>query len=188
MIIIEIDGKEWNLPSGWEEVNIEMFEKIVYQSNILNEYKSNQEFALDMFSVLTGAPKEDLTRLTRKSFELLSDKTDWVREEIKPSKKRIWEIDGVEYIAVEDLSSLSMGESISLELMINNSTPETLLTNILPILIRRVKTIEKATGEIKKVPDAFDDKEYNELKELFKKNLNVADVYELKDFFLGTEK
>jgi hypothetical protein len=188
MITIEIEGKEWDLPSDWTEVNLEMFEKIVYQSNVLNEYKSNQEFALDMFSVLTGAPKSELIKLTRKSFDLLSEKTDWVTQEVKPTKKREWTINGVDYIAVEELSSLTMGESISLELMINNSTPETLLTNILPILIRKVKVIEKENGEIKKVPQPFNDSEYAELKEIFKKNLNVADVYEIKDFFLGIEK
>jgi hypothetical protein len=183
MITVELEGREWNMPAGWNEVSIEMFEKIVKQSSMLNDYKSQTQFAIEMFHVLTGAPIEDLNKMTRAGFETLSKYTEWVNTEIKGTKRKTWVFDGIEYMAIEDLNALTMGESVSMELIINDSTSEELLTNLLPVLIRKVKKIQKTNGKVKKVPDAFDANEYNELKELFRKNLMVADVFELKSFF-----
>jgi hypothetical protein len=183
MILIELGDKEYKMPEGWNEVNLEMFERIVKLSSLLNSYKSEIEFSLDMFSILTGAPMEELKKLTRGGFETLSSKVEWVNTDIKPSGKKSFILDGEEWMPVDDLQSLSMGDSISMELMIKDSTDETILTNLLPVLIRRVKKIQKANGRVKKVPGDFEADKYEETKELFKKNLYVADVFQLKSFF-----
>ena len=88
------------------------------------------------------------------------------------------------YIAISDFNKLSMGDNISLELMINESTEHNLLSNILPILIRKAKV--KGDGSL--VPDEFDGDKYNELRELFKKELKVTDVLHLSNFFFNGEK
>lgn len=183
MVIIELEGEEYNMPSGWDEVNIDMFEKIVHLSTGLSKYKSEIEFSIDMMALLTGAEKESLMKMTRKSFETLNGRLSWVNTEVKPSKKKIFTIDGEEFMPIENLNELSMGESISLEITIKDSNEANILTNILPILIRRVKLVERTNGKRKKVPASFNAEEYEELKELFKNNLTVPDVIELKAFF-----
>ena len=187
MITIEIENKEYKIPSGWNDVNLEMFEEIYKLSSILNSYKSETEFSLDMFQVITGAPKEDLLKLTRKGFETLVKWTEWATGDIKPTNKKIFIIDGEEWMPLEDLTTLSMGDSISLELLIKESKDWELLTNILPVLIRPVKVVGKTNGKTKKVPGDFDANNYNEIKELFKKELKVADVFQLRAFFSNTE-
>jgi hypothetical protein len=120
--------------------------------------------------------------MTRGSFEQLSNLVGWASENVVPNGIREWTIDGEEWMSVKNLDSLNMGDVVSLEIMIANSNPHDLLTNILPILIRRVKLVQKG-GQTCKIPSDFNADEYNEIKELFKKNLMVSDVSELKDFF-----
>lgn len=183
MITIELEGREYKVPESWNEVNIKLFEEITRMATLLPEYKSDVQYTLDMFSVLTGAPVEDLVKMTRKGFEDLSKVCDWVNEEVQASDKKVWVFDGIEYMPVENLDSLTMGDSVSLELMIKESSEATILGNILPILIRKVKKIQKENGKIKKVPGEFVADEYNETKELFKERLMVTDVIRLKSFF-----
>ena len=183
MIIVEINNKEYNLPQSWSEVNIEMFEKIMKQASILSTYKSQVLYSLEMFSILCGAPIEDLKEMNRESFDKMGELCDWVNDNIEPSGVDTWTIEGVEYKAVSNLNSLNMGDNISLEMMINESDEANILANILPILIRKTKDVVKEDGTKKKVLADFDADNYSETRELFKKNLNVADVFQLKSFF-----
>lgn len=183
MIIIEINNKEYNLPQGWNEVSIEMFEKIMKQASILSTYKSQVLYSLEMFSILSGASIDELKEMNRESFDKMGDLCDWVNDEIPPTGKSEWIIDGVEYKAISNMNGLSMGDNISLELMINESDEANILGNILPILIRKTKKITKEDGSIKTTIAEFDADNYSDTRELFKKNLNVADVFQLKSFF-----
>lgn len=182
MIIIELEGKEYKMPEGWNEVNLEMFEKIIKHIGLLSEYKSQYQYSIEMLAILIGCPYDDLKKMTRGSFEELSNLVHWASENVVSTGVREWNINGEEWMAVKNLDSLNMGDVVSLEIMIANSNPDDLLTNVLPILIRRVKLVQK-NGEVCKTPSDFDADEYNEIRELFKKNLMVSDVSELRDFF-----
>lgn len=182
MIIIEINEKEYNLPQSWNEVNIEMFEKVMKHASILSTYKSEVLYTLEMFGILSGAPIEELRKMNRESFEKIGNLCEWANEEITPTGKNRWIIEGDEYMAVDNMNSLSMGDTISLEIMINESDEANLLGNILPMLIRKVKKITKTNGSIKELPSEFDADNYDEVRNLFKKNLYVGDVFELKSF------
>ena len=182
MIIIELEGGEYQLPQKWEEVNLEMFEKVVDLAAVFGDYKSRYQYSIEMLAILTGAPVEGLSKMSKKSFEELSTACEWASAEVISSKKREYIIDGEEFMAVDNLDSLEMGDVVSLELMISSSEVSRLLTNLLPILIRRVKVINRNGKEVK-VPGPFVAEDYEELKEKFRKNLSVADVNHLKDFF-----
>jgi hypothetical protein len=187
MIIIEIEGNEYNLPQGWDEVTLDMFEKISSHSLLLSEFKSETLFSLEMFSILLKCPVNDIKKLTRKSFEILAEKCAWANKEIVPRKVKKFLIDGEVYVPVKDLNSLTMGDSVSLELMINESNESNILTNILPIILRKGKTILKGSKEVL-VPSEFDADNYGETRELFKQNLMVSDIIEFKLFFLNGGK
>jgi hypothetical protein len=136
-----------------------------------------------MFSILSVASVDELKEMNRESFDKMGDLCDWTNDEILPSGKSSWIIDGVEWSAVNNMNALSMGDNISLELMINESDEANILGNILPILIRKTKEVTKENGEIKKSLMDFDADSYEETRTLFKKHLNVADVFQLKSFF-----
>ena len=183
MMVIELEGMEYNLPEGWSEINLEKFEKLVKHFSVLSEYKSQFQYAIELFAILLDAPIENLSKITKGSFEILSEKVKWSNGQIESTGVKEWTIDGEDYIAIKNLNSLEMGEVVSLELQISNSKNWELLTNILPILIRKVKVVNLPNGETKKVPEKFDADNYEETKEFFRKHLMVADVNELKDFF-----
>lgn len=188
MKVIEIGGIDYKMPEGWFDVSVEKFEKIMKHSSLLNEYKSQTLFALEMFSILLDAPVDVVKRLSRESYQILSDECVWVNKDIKPSNRMTFEIEGDLYIPIKDLNKMNMGEAIDLELIINDSTKEELLINILPILIRKAKPIIKENGETELIAEDYDADIYAKNKELFKKHLMISDVIKFKDFFLNGEK
>jgi hypothetical protein len=182
MLIVEINEKEYNLPENWSEVTVEKFEKIMRHSSFLSEYKSQTLFALEMFGLLLDCPVEEIKKLSKDSFSVLSEKCAWANEEIKSSLRNEFHINDKVYIAVKDFNKLSMGDAVSLEIMIGESKNEEILGNILPMLIRKAKPVVK-NGESVLEAGEFNADEYNELRDLFKKNIMVTDVIGLKDFF-----
>lgn len=185
MIIVKLEGKEYKMPEGWHEVTVGQFQTIVELAAKFTdgEYDTQVEYVLDIFGGITGAPKEDLLKMTRQSFDTLSNKLNWVTDEVIPTQKSNWVLAGEEYIPVKNLDSLSMGDSISLELMIKESNEWNVLGNLLPMLIRKVKKIDDGSGKIKKVPGEFIAEEYEITKKLFLENMMVSDVIQLKSFF-----
>mgnify|MGYP003640850182 CR=1 FL=1 len=186
MKIFEINNKDYNLPQDWNEVNLEMFERIVKHSGILSEYKSKILYAIEMFGILLDAPIDEIKKLDRKSYDILANNCEWATKEVVSSKRREWKLDGETWRSFDELNKLTMGDSISLELMINESNEQNLLTNILPILIRKEKKVTRGDKEITILED-FDAESYEETKQLFRKNIMVSDVIWLKDFFLNGE-
>jgi hypothetical protein len=186
MKIFEINNKDYNLPQDWNEVNLEKFERIVKHSGILSEYKSKILYAIEMFGILLDAPIDEIKKLDRKSYDILAENCEWATKEVVSSKRREWQFDGETWRSFDELNKLTMGDSISLELMINESNEQNLLTNILPILIRKEKKVTRGDKEITILED-FDAESYEETKQLFRKNMMVSDVIWLKDFFLNGE-
>ena len=67
-------------------------------------------------------------------------------------------------------------------MIIKNATPSNLISELLPLLVRRA--IYKGKGKkTKLVPSKFDAENYQELKEEMKHNLMITDVMQLKGFF-----
>lgn len=183
MTIIELEGKEYNLPEGWHEINLEKGEKLMKHFSILSEYKSQFQYAIELFAILLEAPIENLSKITKGSFDILAEKVKWSEGKIEPTGVKEWEIEGQKYMAIKDLNSLEMGDMVSIELQIANSQNWELLTNLLPIIIRKAKEITLPNGDVKFVCDKFDADNYEETKQLFRKNLMIGDVNELRDFF-----
>lgn len=184
MKIIEINNQDYNLPEGWHEVNVATFELIMKAVMEKKDEDSDILYALNIFSILLNADIEIIKTMTRDSYEKLAELCDWCNQvdEIQNNDINEWIIDGVEYIGMKNLKCLTMGETVSLETVINNSKEYEVLTNILPVLIRKVKKVTKNGIEVK-VPAPFDADEYSELKEIFKNNLMISDVLKIKSFF-----
>lgn len=182
MITIELEGTEYTMPGSWSEVNLKTFEKIKSQLAIFGDYKSMNQYALDLIQILSEAPVDKLRNMTRASFDELQASISWVTEQVKLDNKKVFNINGVEYMAFENLNSMSMGDSISLEIMIAESNETNVQSNILPILIRKSKEVIK-DGQVVKVPGEFDADNYNETKELLMENLKINEIMWVRDFF-----
>jgi hypothetical protein len=182
MIKIELNNKTYDLPQSWNEITVERFERIQKHATLINTFKSQTQFAFEMYAFILDAPVEELRMITKSSFDILSEKCTWATGDIKPTKKKRFKIDGEDYIPMEKLDKLTMGDVASLELMIAESSSEEILGNILPILIRPAKKIIKGDKEVE-VPGEVDWENYADIKDKMKKNLMVADVINFKDFF-----
>ena len=187
MKTFELQGQEYTLPEGWHEVNLATFERMVEHSGNLAEYKSNLQFALEMLSILLEMPVDTLKRLNKQSFDILSDSCEWANQNIIPTNKKEFDIDGEIYVPLTDLNQITMGEQIDLEVLASDSKSNEMLTNLLPILVR--KAVPKSVkGESVLVPEEYDSSTYHDRKQLFRENLMVADVITLRDnFFFGAK-
>lgn len=183
MVIVKIMDKEYELPENWDEVNLDKFERIIEKNGLISEYKSQILFGLEIFGILIGADIEDLKSLTKTSFETLSNEISWINEAPVGVDKDEFVIEGEVFKPLKDLNKLTMGDNISLELMIAESNEANLLINILPILLRKVKKIKNENGEWSEELEPFDADKYMERKKLFSKNIYITDVINFKDFF-----
>jgi hypothetical protein len=183
MVIVKLIDKEYEMPEGWNEVNLSKFEQILEKNRLIAEYKSQILFGLEVFSILIGCPMDDLRNLSKSSFEILTKEIEWVNETPKAEHKEEFIIGGEKFKPLRDLNKMTMGESISLELMIKESNEANLLINILPILLRKVKQVKDEKGNITEELIPFESEKYEERKNLFKENIFITDVIAFKDFF-----
>ena len=182
MVIVKIAEHEYNLPESWDEVSLEKFRKIVEKNQLISEYKSQILFGLEILSILIDCSVEDLKNISKASFETLVEEIKWIHTAPVAKEKEEFTILGERWKPIKDLNKLTMGDNISLELMINNSTEATLLINILPILLRKAKVVKLESGELKEELMPFDDKNYEELKDAIQKNIFITEVMSFKDF------
>lgn len=182
MVIVKIADSEYTLPESWDEVNLEKFKLIMEKNAQIKEYKSQILFGLEIFSILIDCPLQLLRSLTKESFETLTKEIEWINKEPVGVDKEHFIIEGKKWKPLKDLNKLTMGDNISLEMMIAESNEATLLVNILPILIREVKVIKEGGKEVEVLGD-FNAEKYEELRNLFQKNIFITDVINFKDFF-----
>lgn len=182
MIVVKIQGKEWDLPEGWHEVNLKKFAEIITKNTQIAEYKSQIKFSLEILSILLGCAVEDLHNLTKESFEILTGEIGWLSDEPVGVDKDDFIIGGKKYRLLKDLNKLKMGENISLELVIKESTQADLLINVLPILLREVREVKNGDQIEESLLD-FSAEDYHNTKTLFSENIFITEVINFKSFF-----
>ena len=92
MYKLKIEEKEYNLPSSWEEVNIEMYIKL--QSAITEEISGIKQI-ITFISILSECPLDVLYNVSIDDLGQID--LSWIGQEIKPEIKNIIEIDGKRY-------------------------------------------------------------------------------------------
>jgi hypothetical protein len=188
MITLKINNKEYGLPEGWSEVNLDKFEKIMVKNSQIKEYKSQILFGLEVLSILIDCEVDDLKNLTRASFETLSNEISWINEAPVGIEKDNFIIEGEMWRPIKDLNKLTMGDNISIELMIGESNETNILNNILPILMRKVRGVKGEGGITYEELEPFDSMNYVKTRGLLSKSVMITDVINFKDFFLSGEK
>jgi hypothetical protein len=175
MIKIEIDEKEYHLPSNWSEVSLDCLMKL---NNIKEKtFASDVEQSVAIIESISDMTEEVVLDLPVNDLKTLADLFDWVADlpnDIDTDNFII--IDDVKYLPV-NIQTLSSGEFISLEVFqkgdVNNN-----LHLIAAILIR-----PEVDGKIEKLKDIFD---IQKRAELFKQKLMVGDYWPIvQSFFYG---
>jgi len=187
MIDVELGNDTYTLPTGWNEVSLEMFQKIMELNNMYKDYKSDVLFSLDVFAILMDTTSDKLKLIDQTSFKILTEELSWVQTEVTKDIDKEIIINGQKYIYPKDLNSLSMGEVISIETIIKEVPESEVLVNILSIILRPVKIVKTKDGESKEVIVPFDNDYVDnllEIKNLFRKNIMVSEVFHIQSFFL----
>jgi hypothetical protein len=175
MIKIEIDEKEYYLPSNWNEVSLDCLMKL---NNIKEKtFTSDIEQSIAIIESISDMTEEVVLDLPINDLRTISDLFEWVA--VLPNDiatKNFIMIDDVKYVPV-NIQTISSGEFISLEVFqkgdVNNN-----LHLIAAILIR-----PEVDGKVEKLKDIFD---IQKRAELFKEKLMVGDYWPIvQSFFYG---
>ena len=182
MISITLKDIEYSIPASWNEVSVARFEALLVVIGNEKLYDTIIEYSLGIISSLTEIPLVILKSINNEEFEMLGELFTWSNKDVVSSDRKEFIINGVTYVPVSNYNGLTMGEAIDSELIIKDSTSVNLLSNLLPLLVRRAESVGKGR-KTKLVPAPFDATQYAELKEELKNALMITDVIQLKGFF-----
>jgi len=176
MIKVEIKDETFYVPTSWDEVTIGTLLKL----NELKEkkYTSNIDQTAEVLEVMTGIATETSLELSLDDFKTLSSLLEWCSEMPTEDKtvKEVF-IDGVKYIPV-DVSVMSAGEFISLEVFQNEKSADKNIHLLASILIR-----PEVEGEIEKLKDM---KNIQQRADLFSDKMTVGQYWPVfNNFFVG---
>lgn len=187
MIKVEINKQEYNLPEGWEDVNLRKFAAItefLTGRDYVDSSKSELRKSVDLLGLLMDCDPDIIFTLSKTAYMELSSKITWILNEPKGAIKKFFTINGVTYMSPVDLDQLSVGEVVSMETVIANDPKD--IAGILSIIIRpRIGVYNEEKQEEEWEQEPFDIKNYSYRKELFNENLKVSDIMSLSNFFLS---
>lgn len=125
MIEIKIENKKFTLPIDWTEVTFKQF------INIISVQNDNLNSEIESFVKILTALSDDktmteyLNQMSIDDFNKLKGYFNWLFDDFDPKKhksnKKFFEIDGEKWKIKEDFNKLSVGEMVSLEIMIKDS-------------------------------------------------------------------
>jgi hypothetical protein len=177
---IIINDIKYDVPTSWDEVSVYRFQNMRDITSSQTENAATTLHELKLVAALIGCDVDSLKRTKREVYNNLLVSLSFMSEVPKKNKKEQYVIQGVTYVRVKDLTQLTMGETIDLEMIISSSNDSDLTGNILPLLIR--KGILDARNNCLK-PDEVSKESYTQNKELFLHQLMITDVLFVVDFF-----
>lgn len=172
MVNLKLKEKIYNLPTSWGEVTLGQFQKI---SKI--EFTTQISYIIKVLIISTGLDEATILAIKKEQLTTLFKNLEFIyKQEFKETLTNVIVVNGVEYI-FKDLSSLTIGETISIEMLIKKYGGNLVLGahEILAILY------EEKDKE-------FDASILNDKAKLFKDKLMIDEVYKAIFFFITFEK
>ena len=174
----KLDKVTYLIPENWGEVTVRRFSEMQAQQHTS---KVNNEpdilSSLKVVASLIGCDYKLLLKLSKVEYGVILSYLSFIsKPPVKVNKKefvignRGFKIGRDVYRSIDDLTQLTMGQAIDIEMIISDSSEGTFLMNVLPILI-------------KKEGEEFSKKLYTDRKELFADNLMITEVLYTVDFF-----
>lgn len=185
-LIIEIDDKkkEFNIPTDWNEISIKTYRQLL----TIDDSTSVIEQRMKIISILIGVDSEIVEQIYEEDFIILENAIEWLIKleqkenglewvigEIPDIKKEFIEINDEKYYVYSDFNKLTMGEQISLNILLEQTQGNLLSSynKLLCILLRK----KKENGKLEAFKSSFMDRA-----DMFD-NINISDVHNLFVFF-----
>lgn len=166
---------EYNFPSTWEDLTVKQYSNIV--KIMKDDATHNISKTISVIAQLTGVARDILLDINLTEFNEIAKRLEFLDTPLpKVEPKETINCNGVEYYIKRNLEALTVGETISLEMLIEKS--EGNLLTVLPEMLCLLLKLEPN--------EPFKVEHMNRAKEFA--NLKFIDVNEVFNFFLSGEK
>lgn len=182
MLNLTINDKLFKLPSDWEELTLRQFIDIL----ILKKDEKNSD--LDNFVKTLGifagdhSIEESIMDLDVSEFNQIKDAFEWIKvdPQTKSESKDFFEFEGKKFTMKKDYNQLTVGEAITVELLLKDQKVDLDPLEIsFAVLFREV-----IDGKMK----PFNADTMYEMLNDYSNRIKIVDVYEVITFFLSGEK
>ena len=175
---LELDGDKmrFDVPDCWADVTVETFSKI---HKIDREALTTIEAEVAAVSMMTGIDEDQLFMMTPDEFNKVGKIVEFVSKDVEGSQVDSIMIEGEEYFLKKDFDKLTMGEVVSLNIIMEKTkgnVPE-MMPEMLCIFLRKLKD----NGKMETFKKSF-----MERVEGFKQ-VSISDVNDLFLFFSDGE-
>lgn len=175
---LELDGEQmtFSIPESWSEVTVEQFAKIF---TVNPADMTSVERAVRIVNIFTDVDEDYLYMMSPEQFNQVAEIISFTNSEIQPTGKESIIVEGDEYFIKKDFNQLTMGEVISLELLIEQSNGNigAKMAEMLCVFLRKKREDGKLEGF---------KKSFMQRAEMFK-HVSVADVNDIFVFFSDGE-
>lgn len=181
----KIREKEYQMPTDWSEVNLNIYVKLSELEETKNAFGIPELYLLKILEVLCDVENGELDELTLDMVNELVGLVSFVQQEPVWSNVKHLTIEGIDYVFPDDLNHLTMGEYISIKTLQENNTTAGIIPYILAIILRPgSKIVDPETGKEKWIQEKFNTANLEWRKELFMKQ-PVFDLLGPVSFFLS---
>lgn len=171
---LELDGEVmvFEIPSSWEEVNVQQFADIFKLDKLS---MTEIEMSVAVVKIFTGIDEDTLYMMSPENFAEVARTIEFTSDDVVGTKKESIMVGEDEYFIKKDFDKLTMGEMISLELLIEKSDNKVIkyFPEMLCIFLRQ----KKDNGHLESFKKSFMDRA-----DSFK-GISIADVNDLFLFF-----
>ena len=175
---LEIDGEQmsFNIPDSWNEVSVEKFTNIF---NIDRDGLSPIELTVKVVGILLNIDEDYLYMMSPDDFSTITKCIEFTNHDVVGSEVEFIEVDGEKYYLKKDFEKLTMGEIISLELLIEQSNGNVVskMADMLCLFLRK----KKDDGNLESFKNSF------MLRAEKFKEVSIADVNDIFLFFSDGE-
>ena len=171
-VTIDDEDKVFEMPENWDEVTVGDFMDLF---NINREGLSQYQSAVETLKIFTKMPEELIYMMSMSDFEQLAKVLEFVTKDVDGELAEYIELGGDKYYLKKDFSSLTMGEVISIETIVNDAGNNIfkVVDKLLCIFLRK----KKENGNL----EAFKGDFMNRV-ELFR-TAPIGKVYNIFSFF-----
>lgn len=149
---IEVDDTPHNLelPTSWEEVTVEQF---ALMNGIVKEGKTDLQHSIEVLCVLLNLDVEIIYMLPIENFNELIEGIEFIKSPIEDAEVESIMVGDEEYYLKKDFNQLTMGETISVEFLLEKGGGNILsqLPEMLCIFLRK----KKENGNLETFKNSF---------------------------------
>jgi hypothetical protein len=176
---IDDDTQSFDVPENWDDVTVQQFMNLVDLQERAKETNNPFQTTLELTHLMTNIPMDVIEMIPVEQFHLIQNTLEYTKEEVDIKQKDCVTIDGDEYYVKNDFNSLTMGETITIETLVKDTSNVMSIFDKLLCVFLRKKTKK---GNLETFKSSF----IEDRSEMFKR-LSISDVYAIMVFFSSGE-